>query len=99
MPAAYVCQQLMVKETVAGDVLILSPQGDEIARHRLATGRYQRVVVPEHYAGLRAVSQRPKRAGAVQLAAPTVPLAEWLAAPPVEVRPLSVYEEVLEGVR
>jgi hypothetical protein len=39
VPAAYICQQLMVKETAQGDVLIFSPQGDEIARHRLATGR------------------------------------------------------------
>jgi transposase len=99
VPAAYVCQQLMVKETAAGVVLIFSPQGAEIARHRLATGRYQRVVLPEHYTGLRTATQRPKRAGAVQIAPPRVPLAEWLAAPPVEVRPLSVYEDLLEGVR
>lgn len=99
VPATYVGQQLMVKETAEGSVLIFSLQGDEIARHRLATGRYQRVVLPEHYAGLRTATQRPKRAGAVQIAPPSVPLAEWLVAPPVEVRPLSVYEDLLEGVR
>jgi len=99
VPAAYVCQQLMVKETADGDILIFSPRGDEIARHLLATGRNQRVVVPEHYAGLRTATQRPKRAGAVQVAAQSAPLAEWLVAPAVEVRPLSVYEQLLEGVR
>lgn len=50
-------------------------------------------------AGLRAAGQRPQRAGAVQLAPPSVPLAECLVAPPVEIRPLSVYEDLLEGVR
>jgi transposase len=99
VPAAYVSQQLLVKETADGDVLIFSPRGDEIARHLLATGRNQRVVVPKHYAGLRAASQRPQRAGAVQVAAQSAPLAEWLVAPPVEIRPLSVYEDLLEGVR
>lgn len=99
VPAAYVCQQLMVKETADGDVLVFSPRGDEIARHLLATGRNQRVVVPEHYAGLRTATQRPKRAGAVQVVAQSAPLAEWSVAPSVEVRPLSVYEQLLEGVR
>jgi hypothetical protein len=99
LPAAYVCQTLMVKETAEGDLLIFSPQNKEIARHRLAAGRHQRVVQPAHYAGLNAVSQRPKRPGAVQIAAPPSPLAGWLDGPPVEVRPLSVYDELLEGVR
>jgi transposase len=99
VPAIHVGQDLMVKETAAGELLILTPQGEEIAHHRVATGRYQRIVQPEHYAGLKATTQRPKRAGAVQIAPPSAPLAEWLAAPPVEVRPLSVYDELLEGLR
>jgi transposase len=99
VPAAYVCQNLMVKETAEGDLLIFSPQNEEIARHRAAIGRHQRIVQPAHYAGLEAVSQRPKRAGAVQIASPPSPLADWVAAPPVEVRPLSVYDELLEGAR
>ena len=99
VPMAHVGQQLMVKETDAGEVLIFSPQGEEIARHRLASGRYQRIVQPKHYAGLKATSPHLQRAGATQIAPPTAPLPEWLAAPSVEVRPLSVYEELLEGVR
>ena len=99
VPMAYVGQQLMVKETAAGEVLIFSPQGEELARHRLASGRYQRIVQPTHYAGLKATSPRLQRAGAMQIAPSTPPLPEWLAAPSVEVRPLSVYEELLEGVR
>jgi transposase len=98
VPAAYVRQRLLVKETTEDDLLIFTLQGEEIAHHRLATGRYQRIVQPEHYAGLKAMSQRPKRAGAVQVASPPSPLADWVAGPPVEVRPLSVYDELLEGV-
>ena len=97
IPAAYVCQRLLVKETAEGDVLIFSPEGGEIARHRLAKGRYQRVVRPEHYAGLKAVSSRSRRAGAVQSTPLPSQLGEWLAAPAVEARPLDVYEKLLES--
>jgi transposase len=98
VPAAYVVQRLQVKETSEGELLIFSPQGKEIACHRVATGHGQRIVQPEHYAGLKAVYHRPKRAGAVQIVSPPSPLAEALVAPQVEVRPLSVYDELLEGV-
>ncbi|MBM3190948.1 MAG: hypothetical protein FJZ90_19800 [Chloroflexi bacterium] len=43
-------------------MLIFTPQSEEIARHRLACGRHLRIVQPEHYAGLKAMSQRDKRA-------------------------------------
>lgn len=99
VPAAYVCQQLMVKETPDGDVVIFSSEGDEVAHHRLVTGRHQRAVRPEHYAGLRAVASRSKRAGAVQTVPPPSPLAEWLAAPLVETRSLGIYDELVEGIR
>jgi hypothetical protein len=56
------------------------------------------VVQAEHYAGLEATSQSPKRAGAVRIVSPPSPLPELLDAPQVEVRPLSVYDELLEGV-
>jgi len=99
VPAAHVCQRLIVKETTDGDVLILSPEGDEVAHHRLVTGRHQRVVRPEHYAGLRAVASRSKRAGAVQTVPPPSQLAEWLAAPLVETRSMGAYDELVEGIR
>jgi hypothetical protein len=98
VPAAYVLQMLQIKETSDGDLLIFSPQGNEIACHRVATHHGQRVVQAEHYAGLEATSQSPKRAGAVQIVSPPSPLPELLDAPQVEVRPLSVYDELLEGV-
>jgi len=97
VPAAHVCQRLLVKETAEDDVVILSPEGEEIARHRLAKGRYQRVVRPEHYAGLQATGSRPRRAGATQASPPPSPLGEWLAAPAVETRSLDVYEKLLES--
>ena len=45
------------------------------------------------------VDRAGQRAGAVQVAASPSPLAGWSAGPTVEVRPLSVYDELLEGVR
>lgn len=100
VPAAYVCQRLLVKETVQEEVVIHTAQGEEIARHRLATGRYQRSVQPGHYAGIQAESQRPRRAGAVQQPSSDTPeSAAWSEAPTVEARPLSVYDALLEGVR
>ena len=98
VPAAYVVQRLQVKETSEGELLIFCPQGQEIACHRVATDRGRRIVQPEHYAGVKAVYHRPKRAGAVQIVSPPSSLAEALVAPQVEVRPLSVYDELLEGV-
>ena len=99
VPAAFALQKLQVKETCDGDLLIFSPQGDEIACHRVANGRGQRVMQPEHFASLRAKSHRPQRAGATQIVLPASPLEEILAAPRVEARSLSVYDELMERVR
>ena len=100
VPAAYVGQRLLVKESAQGEVVIHTAQGAEIARHRLATARYQRVVQPGHYAGLQAERQRPQRAGAVQQISPRTPQeTAWSEAPAVEMRLLSVYDALLEEVR
>jgi hypothetical protein len=90
---------LLVKETAAEELLIYNPQGEEIARHHLSSGRYQRIVRPEHYAGLRATGPGPQRAKATPIVPASSPLEEWLRAPLVEARPLSSYEELLESVR
>ena len=53
VPAAHAGQQLLVRETEDEELVVLSAQGAEVARHGLAAGANQRVVVPAHYAALR----------------------------------------------
>jgi len=99
VPAAYILQKLQVKETWEGELLIFSPQGEQIACHRLSEGHGQRSMQPEHYAGIRSTSQAVKRARATQIVvSPPSPFGEMLVAPQVEARPLSAYDEVLESV-
>lgn len=98
VPFAYAQQSLMVKETEAGELIVLSVQGVEVARHRLAVGSHQRILDPAHYQGLRTMTSPPKRSAAVQV--PATSLAGLvLAAPLVEVRSLHEYEQMVEGVR
>ena len=58
VPFAHAQQQLMLKETDEGELFIFTLDGLELARHCLALGRHQRVVVPGHYNGLAAASNR-----------------------------------------
>jgi hypothetical protein len=97
VPFAHAQQQLMLKETDEGELFIFTLDGQELARHFLALGRHQRVVVPGHYNGLAAASNRQKRAGAVQKVA-LVPFILAPDAPQVEKRPLGQYEQWLEAV-
>jgi transposase len=97
VPAAYTQQVLTLKQTEQAELVILSAQGEEIARHAVAVGHHQRVVVAAHYQGLATASSAPTRAGATQLVVAEPALAGVLAAPQVEARPLSVYDQVLEG--
>ncbi|HET8632377.1 MAG TPA: IS21 family transposase [Thermomicrobiales bacterium] len=96
VPAAYARQRLLVRETEREEVLIVGPDGAELARHRLAHGVGERVVVPAHYQPLAA--GRPagpaRRGGAQQRAAPAAHLPD---APAVEARPLAEYDR-LAGV-
>jgi transposase len=95
VPATYARQQLLVKETEAGELLILNPQGAEVARHPLLTGCGQRIVVPSHYQGLPTSSSPRCRPLAVQLLTPD----DWsnlAPAPEVEARPLHWYDQLLE---
>jgi transposase len=90
VPAAHAEQMLLLKETEAGQLRIYTAEQSLVAEHRLVSGRYQRVIVQEHYAGL--PEPRPRR---------TLPLARQVIppelAPAVQTRPLSVYGEVLEA--
>ena len=95
VPAAYAQQDLVVKATEAGEVLILTAQGREIARHALAQGHGHRIIVPAHYADLPRTSRPPARSQALQVVVSAADL--HTGAPQVEIRPLAAYEAVLEG--
>jgi transposase len=92
VPAAVAQQHLWLKATEQGEVIILTAEGVEVARHLLAPGVHERVINPAHYVGLPGAAAAPKGTGALQVAAPTVGLAT-LDAPLVEIRSLSEYED------
>ena len=97
VPFVHAQQQLMLKETESGELFVFTLDGLELARHYLALGRHQRVVVARHYDGLTIASNRKKRAGAVQR--PTqAPFGLAPDAPQVEKRSLAHYEQWLEAV-
>jgi transposase len=96
VPAGYHKQQLLVKETERGALLILSPQGVEIARHRLAAGYRQQVVDPAHYQGVR--PSAAERQPVVARQAPPAAPAQQVAAPAVETRSLDIYQALAEAV-
>jgi transposase len=96
VPAAYAQRELLVKEAEQGKLIVFTLEGEEIARHRLALGRNQRIVEPAHYQGLYAQARPAKRPGATQIQVAEPELASLLAAPTVEVRLLSLYDQVLE---
>ena len=94
VPAAYAGQLLQVKESEDGQLLVLDARDEEIARHRLAEGRNQRIALAAHYARLGHSSPPARRPSAVQLPAPQS-LADLPAAPEVEIRPLVWYDQLL----
>jgi len=91
VPSPYVRQTLTVKESAEGTLVILDPHGQEIACHRLALGRHQRVVIPAHYQGISASIRLVGRPSAIQV--PPI-----LDAPLVEARSLRCYEQLLESI-
>ena len=97
IPAPYAQQRLLVKETEDGELHVFSAEGEQIACHRLVGGRHQRVIIPAHYRAIKTAAQRARRPGAVQIQVPGSALTEALVVPHVEVRPLSVYEQAVEG--
>lgn len=96
VPAGYHKQQLLVKETEQGDLIICNAQGDEIARHHLSAGYNERIIEPAHYKGIASVTPRLKRAAATQIAVGEPTGLGQVDAPQVETRPLSIYQALAE---
>ena len=94
VPAAYARKTLQVKITEAGELVIGSEVGHELARHRILLGRQERSVQAEHYRGLGTPTPRIEQASARQEISPLDP-SMFRDAPVVEVRPLSVYDQLL----
>ncbi len=95
VPAAYAQQQLMLKVNEQDTLLILTPQGRELARHTLALTHNQRIVIREHYATLTAQPVLPQTAPARQTTA-RMPALVTQDAPVVEVRSLTEYQDWTE---
>ena len=88
VPSDYAMQMLVVKETEAHEVLILSPQGELLAKHDLQVGRHQRSVQAAHYAALQPTKPIDLTPTALQLL-PVLLLEQGaVSAPQVEVRSL-----------
>ena len=91
VPALHAQQMLLLKETEDGRLCIYTAEQTLIAEHRLLSGRFQRSLVPDHYAGLPV----PKARKPPLLARQVAPHLRDLA-PRVEARPLSLYAQLLE---
>ena len=97
VPAAYARKTLQVKITEAEELVMCSEVGDVLARHRVLFGRQERSVQVEHYRALGTPVPRVEQATAVQEAVPDSHSMFW-EAPVVEVRSLSVYDQLLGEV-
>ena len=85
------------KLTEAEELVICSEIGDVLARHRVLFGRQERSVQADHYRGLGTPVSRVEQASAVQEIRPADRTMFW-DAPVVEIRSLSVYDQVLQEV-
>jgi hypothetical protein len=95
VPAEYVRQTLKLKETESGQLLVFNAQDTLVAEHQLVAGHQQRIVMPAHYAGIGKSAKPATHGGARQVLALDRP--DGLpAAPEVETRPLSWYDEWVE---
>ena len=92
VPALHAQQMLLLRETEDGRLGIYTAEQTLIAEHRLVSGRFQRCLVAEHYAGLPRSAPRQPALLARQV---TPDLHDW--APRVETRPLSLYAQLLES--
>jgi transposase len=100
VPLAYAGQQVLVRELEDEVLVIVSVQGEEIARHPLASGTRQQVITPAHGAALpaRPTQTRPvnRRSGApVRVATPGGVAVLVPDAPLVEIRPLADYDRLV----
>jgi transposase len=94
VPSAYARKTLQLKEDATGQLLVLNAQEELITEHRLVSGQHQRIALPAHYANI-GQSERPVKRGTALQIIPTESLTD-LAAPDVETRPLSWYDQLLE---
>ena len=100
VPAAAARQRLLVRETEHEELVIVGADGAELARHPLAAGYHQRVVVPAHYDDLAALrTPRPRKRGALQVLPLPAPDPLLPDAPAVEIRSLREYDRVTEVAR
>lgn len=95
-PSDYAGQSVTVKITEGGELLVLNEHGEIVARHALATGSNQRIVVAEHYEAIATSPRRRRRVGARQVAVPDLRPTPWPDAPLVEVRALQTYQDLVE---
>jgi transposase len=89
VPALHAGQMLLLKETEDGWLRIYTAEQNLVAEHRLVKGRFQRVILDIHYAGLPQAQPGRPPVLARQVIQPEL-------APAVEARPLSVYAQLLE---
>lgn len=94
VPAAYARKTLQVNITEAGELVVYSEVGQELARHRLLLGKQERSVQAEHDRKLGIPAPRVAQATAMQELSQASTSMFW-DAPVVEVRPLSVYDQLL----
>jgi hypothetical protein len=99
VPIAHVTHSLLVKATEQGELLILTPQGQEVARHRLLAGVHQQSIQREHFQGLQVRPRKPGRPRAIQHLLEAEERQQFWGAPTVEVRSLRVYEQLLQEER
>ncbi len=90
-------QHRWLKATEQDELIILTAEGGEVARHPLAPGSRVRVITPAHYAGLPGGPPVTSTLGAMHLPPPP-PALDRLDGPVVEIRPLSDYERLLTEV-
>jgi transposase len=95
VPSDHARKLLKLKESESGQLLVLNAQDEMITQHPLVAGHHQRIAVPAHYANIRQESWPTQRPLAMQIG-PRESLCGLPAAPQVETRPLSWYEQLLE---
>ena len=94
VPALWAGKMLLVKETEDQQLILLNPFGEVVAQHRKLPGRFKRAVISAHYAGLPVHTPKLRPAQAIQ-SVDTFDILS-LPAPQVEIRSLSIYDQLSE---
>lgn len=98
VPAAFAQRTLQIRETEAGDLLIFSDQGQQLAQHRMLRGTGGQSRQAEHYQGLMPPASSQGQAQPQLFATEVSALSSFRDAPLVEVRSLSIYEQLSQEV-